>query len=440
MTTTPASVTAAHDFLQRIAHQPARYILSTMHMTAEAVATARNEGRMFVDDDGCGFVIELLHPMIEHALGPMATPQPSPTAPAAEAVQPNEWREAVIDALVIHFALDEKTSTDPRAAVAAIAAITAQQALDPAISAEARALIEQGREQPPDHITLNGARYIRVDNLAGATGGTEAGQSASVIYKYLISTPEDRAAYAEAMAEMLGAPPRSGAAPEAERRAADQVEAAIQSAVFGQFDRAGHKYSLITGPVTIVTAVLNAVRPYLAAPQPEPSPPAEDAVEREGAYEAWAASAWDVKPGYRSAFMAGYRAALAAAYPEQQTVPATIETAMLLHAAQQAEIERLRASASVARDAEEFQTTRAEAAESELSALRERVAGLEADAGRFRWVLDNLRSSAWREHDHALVGIMVPKQADTCACDATPQNFVRVIDAARTTGEPGVGK
>jgi hypothetical protein len=63
-------------FLERIAHKPARVIVSTQELTAEGVQQARDEGRLLVLDNGLGFAVV---PM-KLDLGPMAAPDEYPNA------------------------------------------------------------------------------------------------------------------------------------------------------------------------------------------------------------------------------------------------------------------------------------------------------------------------------------------------------------------------
>ena len=67
----------------------------------------------------------------------------------AEAEAPNPWREAVHDALVILFELNEKNAEDPRQAVADLVAAEVRIALDPAVSSDAQALIDRGKAEAP---------------------------------------------------------------------------------------------------------------------------------------------------------------------------------------------------------------------------------------------------------------------------------------------------
>ena len=57
----------------------------------------------------------------------------------------NIWRDAIDDALVVNCLDPTGDHEDPRAALARLVAWETQIALDPAVSSEARALIEQGR-------------------------------------------------------------------------------------------------------------------------------------------------------------------------------------------------------------------------------------------------------------------------------------------------------
>lgn len=57
------------------------------------------------------------------------------------------WKRAVIEALIISWAYRPEHETNPRKAMHDFAVAEAQYALDPRISAEARALVQRGYEQ-----------------------------------------------------------------------------------------------------------------------------------------------------------------------------------------------------------------------------------------------------------------------------------------------------
>ena len=59
----------------------------------------------------------------------------------------NEWKEAIIDELVVAHIYSSKHDTDPRKAIHDIITWNCQVALDPLVSSDAQALIEQGRQQ-----------------------------------------------------------------------------------------------------------------------------------------------------------------------------------------------------------------------------------------------------------------------------------------------------
>jgi len=61
--------------------------------------------------------------------------------------EPNPWREAVIDRLVVLWNLTDDNENDPRRALADIERMVAMHALDPDISSEAQALIDRGRAE-----------------------------------------------------------------------------------------------------------------------------------------------------------------------------------------------------------------------------------------------------------------------------------------------------
>ncbi len=58
-----------------------------------------------------------------------------------------QFREALIDALVINHSYTAEHDTDPRKAVADLIAVETQIALDPAVSGDAQALIDRGRKE-----------------------------------------------------------------------------------------------------------------------------------------------------------------------------------------------------------------------------------------------------------------------------------------------------
>lgn len=58
-----------------------------------------------------------------------------------------KWKSAVIDALVVSWAYRASHESDPRAAIHALISIECEYALDPRISAEARALEQRGYER-----------------------------------------------------------------------------------------------------------------------------------------------------------------------------------------------------------------------------------------------------------------------------------------------------
>jgi len=65
------------------------------------------------------------------------------------------WREAVIDALVVNHIYRKDHDADPRKAIRDLIEWEQKLALDPAVSAEAQALIDQGRrEAAPDEVVL----------------------------------------------------------------------------------------------------------------------------------------------------------------------------------------------------------------------------------------------------------------------------------------------
>lgn len=62
----------------------------------------------------------------------------------------NEWKQAVINELVTAYILTAEHETNPRKAIQDAITWNCQVALDPAVSSDARALIERGRNAPGD--------------------------------------------------------------------------------------------------------------------------------------------------------------------------------------------------------------------------------------------------------------------------------------------------
>lgn len=61
--------------------------------------------------------------------------------------QRNEWKDVLIDCAVVNWCYRNEHENDPQKCLAAVIQQEIQFALDPAISAEARALIERGRNE-----------------------------------------------------------------------------------------------------------------------------------------------------------------------------------------------------------------------------------------------------------------------------------------------------
>jgi hypothetical protein len=66
---------------------------------------------------------------------------------APTVVEPNPWKEAVIDRLVVLWSLTDDNEDDPHRALADIERMVEMLALDPAISSDAQALIDRGRAE-----------------------------------------------------------------------------------------------------------------------------------------------------------------------------------------------------------------------------------------------------------------------------------------------------
>jgi len=79
----------------------------------------------------------------------------------------NPWRDAVIDAAVVGWTYRAEHETDPRAAINVLLAHAQAIALDPAVSPEARALVERAeaaeRRQQTDEATLRRAGWELID-------------------------------------------------------------------------------------------------------------------------------------------------------------------------------------------------------------------------------------------------------------------------------------
>ena len=71
----------------------------------------------------------------------------------------NEWREAVIDALVINWTLDSTNENNPRKALQDLIRIETEMALDPKISGAAQALIDRGVEEEKARWRQGGKGY-----------------------------------------------------------------------------------------------------------------------------------------------------------------------------------------------------------------------------------------------------------------------------------------
>jgi len=74
---------------------------------------------------------------------------PADAAPSVAPEPPNPWKDAVIDGLVVSWVLKDGHYTNPRQALADLIGASVMQALDPAISKQARDLVESGRAHPP---------------------------------------------------------------------------------------------------------------------------------------------------------------------------------------------------------------------------------------------------------------------------------------------------
>jgi rRNA-processing protein FCF1 len=92
----------------------------------------------------------------------------------AELARVEQWRETVIDALVVDFIYVKEHDTDPRKALADLINWEVKVALDPAVSEDARRLIEQGRQELRAELEkVRGERDAYAKNLRDAQGDIE---------------------------------------------------------------------------------------------------------------------------------------------------------------------------------------------------------------------------------------------------------------------------
>lgn len=77
------------------------------------------------------------------------------------------FRDAVIDALINIHSYTTEHDTDPRKAIADLIEIETNIALDPAVSSDARALINRGRkEAEQENARLREAIYLEIEEMA----------------------------------------------------------------------------------------------------------------------------------------------------------------------------------------------------------------------------------------------------------------------------------
>lgn len=78
---------------------------------------------------------------------------------ASERAKPNEWKEAVIEKLVVSHILQESHEFDPHGAINDLLAWETQIALDPQVSCQAQALIDRGaaseRAKPAEPLSMS---------------------------------------------------------------------------------------------------------------------------------------------------------------------------------------------------------------------------------------------------------------------------------------------
>jgi hypothetical protein len=76
------------------------------------------------------------------------------------------WKDAVIDAAVVGWTYCAADEDDPRACLSRIMAMNSQIALDPAVSSEAAALIERGRQEVREELAAAKADAERLREFA----------------------------------------------------------------------------------------------------------------------------------------------------------------------------------------------------------------------------------------------------------------------------------
>ncbi len=118
---------------------------------------------------------------------------------ATTVVEPNPWREAVIDRLVVLWNLTGDNENDPRQAMNDIERMVAMMALDPDISSEAQALIDRGRAEatpPRAALTVDEAIHALSSALAESKGWLR--DYSDAVIRDAIDRREPRAALTDA--------------------------------------------------------------------------------------------------------------------------------------------------------------------------------------------------------------------------------------------------
>jgi len=121
------------------------------HHPGPAYALHANDTIFAVNCKECGAGVpnRYRNDLVVDAWNRRAMLQAAPAAPASDAdarpsAAPNPWKEAVLDVLA-HNCIDAPLDESPRSILARVIAAEVQIALDPAVSADAQALIDRGR-------------------------------------------------------------------------------------------------------------------------------------------------------------------------------------------------------------------------------------------------------------------------------------------------------
>lgn len=89
--------------------------------------------------------------------------------------QPNPWKDAVIEQLVVHHAIQPEHNSDPVKAVHDLLCISNDMALDPLVSSAAQALIDRGRKEAQQEQEPAQEQYPLPDSLYPGSKDWQAG-------------------------------------------------------------------------------------------------------------------------------------------------------------------------------------------------------------------------------------------------------------------------